>query len=257
MLSDSLYEAKYGQGQEEPLLNVLRSRIMEYGNELLSIYTGGLPPRRGLASPAVVAEYQRRLRALGLVTFGYEHTHALFEKLHLAEGNRWDPTEASRMSGWTTNARRSTVARRMDLHVGRARVQDFGSIFTSAFASSSEDASCDFTVFWLGRGKSDAPTTGRASRIGDAECRAMLDAHQQMTAAMMEQGTASVQGWISLHTSGVPCLSCVGIAAQFKKCYPDVAFCFTFAPREHGWDATIEADAPQGPRATLMYLGAW
>jgi len=248
MLSDSLYDAKFGEGREEPLLNVLRSHIMGMGRELLRIFRDDLPARRGLSSPMHISEYQRSLRALGLVTFGYEHTHQLFSELSLAEGRRWDPAEASSMPGWTTNARRSTSARRFDLQIGLAQIQDAGSVFTSAFASSSEDATCDFIITWLGHGKSDAPSSGRASRIGDAECRAMLDAHGQIVRAVQEQGSADVSGWMSLHTSGVPCLSCVGVAAQFKRCYPRVAFCFTFAPREHGYDVPDIAAVPQGPR---------
>ena len=34
MLSDSLYEAKYGVDREEPLLSVLRSHVMKMGSEL-------------------------------------------------------------------------------------------------------------------------------------------------------------------------------------------------------------------------------
>lgn len=248
MLSDSLYEAKYGEDHHETLLDTLRSRVFQMGSELLQIFTEGLPARRGLSSPTQISEYQRRLRAVGLVTFGYEHTHQLFCQLNLAEGQRWDAAEASALPGWTTNARRSTSARRCEISVGSELINDQGTIFASSFASSSEDASCDLIVTWLGHGKADAPTTGRASRIGDAECRAILDTHQLITTAMQRQGRAEVSGWISLHTSGVPCLSCVGIAAQFKRCYPQVAFCFTFAPREHGWDSLELAAAPQGPR---------
>merc|ERR1712008_532238 len=168
--------------------------------------------------------------------FGYEHTDALFRQLQLADGSPWNAAEASSMPGWTTNARRSTSARRCELSVGSEVIRDQGSIFTSSFASTSEDASCDFVVTWLGHGRADSAATGRASRIGDAECRAILDTHQQIVGATQRQGSVRVAGWLALHTSGVPCLSCVGIAAQFKRCYPDVKFCFSFAPREHGWD---------------------
>jgi len=249
MLSDSLYDARYGEGRDEPLLRALRAHVMGMGRELLRIFREDLPARRGLGPPAQVAEYQRKLRSVGLVTFGYEHTHQLFAELSLAEGRSWDPAEASSMPGWTTNARRSTSARRFEILAGSAQLRDPGSIFTSAFASSAEDASCDFIVTWLGHGKSDITTIGRASRVGDAECRAIMDAHGQIVAAMQEQGSVPVSGWISIHTSGVPCLSCVGIAAQFKRCYPQVSFCFTFAPREHGYDAPeLAAATPQGPR---------
>lgn len=248
MLSDSLYDAKYGEGCDEPLLNVLRSHILQMGNELLRTFTEALPPRRGFGSPAQIAEYQSRLRGLGLVTFGYEHTHALFAQLSLADGERWHAADALALPGWTTNARRSTAARRYELHVGTQHLHDSGTVFTSAFASSAEDVTCDFIVTWLGHGKSNAPSTGRASRIGDAECRAIVDTHQLISKVMLEQSTSNVHGWLALHTSGVPCLSCVGIAAQFKQCYPQIAFCFTFAPREHGWDAPDLSAAPQGPR---------
>lgn len=251
MLSDSLYDAKYSESGGDGLLGVLRSHIMQMGSELVHIYTDGLPPRRSMATSGQVEAYQTRLRSLGLVTFGYEHTQRLFSELRLAEGRSWDPAEAAAMPGWTTNARRSTCARRHELRVGQAMLQDPGSVFTSAFASSGEDAACDFVVAWLGHGKTDAPQTGRASRSGDAECRAIVDTHGLISRAAAEQGASEVRGSISLHTSGVPCLSCVGIAAQFKRCYPGVAFCFTFAPREHGWE-----NGPEVSAAPLTARGA-
>merc|ERR1712232_406717 len=142
------------------------------------------------------------------------------------------------------------TARRFVLSVGPERLEDRGTIFTSAFASSAEDASCDFIVTWLGQGKADSPSVGRAGRSGDAECRAMVDTHQVLKKLMLEHGNTAVSGWVAFHTSGVPCLSCVGIAAQFKRCYPGIAVSFTFAPRENNWDEPeIVATAPQGPRA--------
>jgi len=253
MLSDSLFEAKYGQDREEPLLGILRGHVLQMGEELRRTFTDSLPSLPGLSSTAAIAEYQRRLRAVGLVTFGYEHTHSLFQQLSLADGHGWEPCEAAALAGWTTSARRTTVARRYAVTLGggaagEARLEDAGTIFTSAFASAAEDAACEFVVTWLGQGKADSPTVGRAGRSGDAECRAIVDTHQVFRRAMQEHGAAAARGWINFHTSGVPCLSCVGVAAQFKRCYPNVAFCFTFVQREHDWEAPDLTAAPQGPR---------
>merc|ERR1711879_1068005 len=131
MLSDSLFDAKYGVGRDEPLLRVLRDHVNRMGNEIYTIFTQALPGRRGISPPAEIAEYQRRLRATGLVTFGYEHTQSLFTQLRLAEGQAWDPVDASSMPGWTTNARRTTCARRHMFSVGSQRLDDKGTIFTS------------------------------------------------------------------------------------------------------------------------------
>lgn len=249
MLSDSLYEAKYAEGYEEPLLGILRSHVMRMGNEIRSILTEGLPRHRGVAAPVEVVEYQRRLRAVGLVTFGYEHTQGLFAQLRLAEGRAWDAGEATALPGWTTNARRTTVARRFVLSVGQRRLEDPGTIFTSAFASAAEDAACDLHVVWLGQGKADSPAVGRAGRSGDAECRALLDTHSLLKQATQEEGTSQVAGEVAFHASGVPCLSCVGIAAQFKRCYPSLAVSFTFAQREQRWDDPELEPVMQGGRA--------
>eukprot|EP00933_Yihiella_yeosuensis_P043044 TRINITY_DN37761_c0_g1_i1.p1 TRINITY_DN37761_c0_g1~~TRINITY_DN37761_c0_g1_i1.p1 ORF type:complete len:811 (+),score=145.95 TRINITY_DN37761_c0_g1_i1:34-2466(+) len=265
MLSDSLYEAKYGQGggpQEQQCLQIMRNHVMQMGSELYRIFTAGLPRRKGLAAPSEIAEYQRRLRQVGLVTFGYEHTASLFEELSLKEGRSWEHSEASSMQGWTTNARRTTVARRFAISVGHRNLQDGGTIFTSAFASAQEDAQSDFPVVWLGQGKADSPTVGRAGRSGDAECRAILATHEALKQAVQEEGTDNVTGSLAIHTSGVPCLSCVGVAAQFKRCYPRVSFCFSFVnrplserdPLEGGADLGVSAPSgsavPKTPRAT-------
>lgn len=37
-----------------------------------------------------------------------------------------------------------------------------------------------------------------------------------------QEDGGEVSGTLSFHTSGVPCLSCVGVAAQFKRHYPRV-----------------------------------
>ena len=50
------------------------------------------------------------------------------------------------MVGWTTSARRTTVARRYALQVGARRLVDEGTIFTSAFASAMEDQQADFAA---------------------------------------------------------------------------------------------------------------
>ncbi|CAE8702724.1 unnamed protein product, partial [Polarella glacialis] len=238
----------------------LRGHVVRMGSELFRILTDGLPRRKGLAAPAEVVEYQRRLRNVGLVTFGYEHTSGLFDELRLREGRSWESAEASSMPGWTTNARRTTVARRYTLSVGQRRLEDPGSIFTSAFASGQEDAASEFHVVWLGQGKADSPNAGRAGRSGDAECRAMLDTHEVLKKAIQDEGTDEIVGSLAIHTSGVPCLSCVGVAAQFKRCYPKVSFCFTFmnrplAEREPDVDADFGASVgqsvnPKTPRVT-------
>jgi len=141
------------------------------------------------------------------------------------------------MSGWTTNARRTTCARRHQLFIGSQRLEDIGTIFTSAFASAAEDSACDFPIVWLGQGKADSPSAGRAGRSGDAECRAIVDTHDLIKRAIQEEGTPAVSGLLAIHSSGVPCLSCVGVAAQFKRCYPGVSVNFTFVPREQAWEA--------------------
>eukprot|EP00435_Cladocopium_sp_Y103_P032887 s426_g8.t1 len=46
-----------------------------------------------------------------------------------------------------------------------------------------------------------------------------------------QEGSDDVSGSVAFHTSGVPCLSCVGVAAQFKRHYPRIRFCFTFMNR--------------------------
>lgn len=245
MLSDSLYEAKFGEGRHEPLLDTLRNHVFGMGRELLSIFTEALPPHRGVGTPMQIAEYQRRLRAVGLVTFGYEHTNSLFSQMRLADGRGWEADEAAALPGWTTNARRTTCARRYQLQAGSEVLEDQGSIFTSAFASAAEDSACDFIVTWLGQGKADSPAVGRAGRSGDAECRAMVDTHQLLRRVANERGNARVCGFVAFHTSGVPCLSCVGVAAQFKQQYPEVAVNFTFSERAHGWDSPELAAAPK------------
>lgn len=255
MLSDSLFEAKYGQGTDEPLLGVLRSHVMKMGSEIYRILTEGLPRRRGIASSMEIAEYQRRLRAMGLTTFGYEHTDALFSQLGLRDDRvAWNATEALSMPGWTTNARRTTVARRYSVRVGQKSFQDPGSIFTSAFASAQEDACTDFPVVWLGTGKADSPSVGRAGRSGDAECRAMLSTHEILKQAIQEEGTDAVTGFVSFHTSGVPCLSCVGVAAQFNRCYPKVNFCFTFMqrPLSERWDVVDDNTMVAVPSQSML-----
>ncbi|CAE7902250.1 unnamed protein product, partial [Symbiodinium microadriaticum] len=161
----------------------------------------------------------------------YEHTTTLFQDLQLRQGRSWEVAEAMAMPGWTTNARRTTVARRYSLEIGGRRLEDPGTIFTSAFASAQEDQAADFIVVWLGQGKADSPTVGRAGRSGDAECRAMLATHEMLKKLIQEEGREDISGSLAFHTSGVPCLSCVGIAAQFKRCYPRVNFCFTFQNR--------------------------
>jgi len=37
-----------------------------------------------------------------------------------------------------------------------------------------------------------------------------------------QEGSDEVSGSVAFHTSGVPCLSCVGVAAQFKRHYPRI-----------------------------------
>ncbi|CAJ1339419.1 unnamed protein product [Effrenium voratum] len=253
MLSDSLYEAKFRA--EGELMQTLRQQVFRYGQELYQLFTAGLPQRRGLGD---AQEYQRRLRGLGLTTFGYEHTASLFRDLGLCEGQPWEVKEAMAMPGWTTNARRTTVARRYRLRVGSQDLEDPGTIFTSAFASAQEDAQADFVVVWLGQGKADSPAVGRAGRSGDAECRALLATHEMLKKVTQEEGQ-EVSGQVAFHTSGVPCLSCVGVAAQFKRNYPKVGFCFTFmnrplSEREEGRTAMgvpNVAMAPKTPRAGL------
>eukprot|EP00435_Cladocopium_sp_Y103_P015612 s1012_g3.t2 len=185
MLSDSLYEAKFNHGGE--IMQVLRGQVQRMGNELFDLFTNGLPRPRGRGSQQELTEYQRRLRKVGLTTFGYEHTTSLFEQLQLAEGHPWQIAEAMAMPGWTTNARRTTVARRYALRVGARNIEDPGTIFTSAFASAAEDHAADFIVVWLGQGKADSPSTGRAGRSGDAECRAMMATHEMLKKVVLEE----------------------------------------------------------------------
>eukprot|EP00434_Breviolum_minutum_P010336 symbB.v1.2.009120.t1/scaffold572.1/size185581/9 len=225
MLSDSLYEANFNNGGQ--IMQVLRGQVQRMGNELFELFTTGLPRPRGRGSQQELGEYQRRLRQVGLTTFGYEHTNSLFEQLQLRDGTPWQIQEAMAMPGWTTNARRTTVARRYALRVGTRQIEDAGTIFTSAFASAAEDATADFIVVWLGQGKADSPSVGRAGRSGDAECRAMMATHEMLK----KENDGEVSGTLAFHTSGVPCLSCVGVAAQFKRHYPRVRFCFTFMNR--------------------------
>jgi len=246
MLSDSLFEAKYGEGRREPLLDMLRKRVLQMGAELFTIFTQYLPPQRGVATSSQIAEYQRSLRSMGLVTYGYEHTNDLFAKLHLLTGTGWNAKDAATLPGWTSNARRTTVARQYVLQVGTDTLDDPGTIFTSAFASAAEDASCDFIVTWLGQGKADSPNVGRAGRSGDAECRAILDTHHFLRREMQTKGATRVTGSIAFHSSGVPCLSCVGVAAQFQRCYPELHICFTFVQREQGWDSPDVVAALKG-----------
>ncbi|CAE7449712.1 unnamed protein product [Symbiodinium sp. CCMP2456] len=59
----------------------------------------------------------------------------------------------------------------------------------------------------------------------------MLATHEMLKKLIQEEGREDISGSLAFHTSGVPCLSCVGIAAQFKRCYPRVNFCFTFQNR--------------------------
>ncbi|CAL1144722.1 unnamed protein product [Cladocopium goreaui] len=247
MLSDSLYEAKFNHGGE--IMQVLRGQVQRMGNELFDLFTNGLPRPRGRGSQQELTEYQRRLRKVGLTTFGtsaegYEHTTSLFEQLQLAEGLPWQITEAMAMPGWTTNARRTTVARRYALRVGSRNIEDPGTIFTSAFASAAEDNTADFIVVWLGQGKADSPSTGRAGRSGDAECRAMMATHEMLKKVVLEEGSDEVSGSVAFHTSGVPCLSCVGVAAQFKRHYPRIRFCFTFMNRPLSEREGVLDDAP-------------
>lgn len=229
MLSDSLYEANFNNGGQ--IMQVLRGQVQRMGNELFELFTAGLPRPRGRGSQQELGEYQRRLRQVGLTTFGYEHTNSLFEQLQLRDGTPWQIQEAMAMPGWTTNARRTTVARRYALRVGTRQIEDAGTIFTSAFASAAEDATADFIVVWLGQGKADSPSVGRAGRSGDAECRAMMATHEMLKKVVQEENDGEVSGTLAFHTSGVPCLSCVGVAAQFKRHYPRVRFCFTFMNR--------------------------
>ncbi|CAK9021591.1 unnamed protein product [Durusdinium trenchii] len=258
MLSDSLYEANFGGGE---IMQVLRGQVQRMGNELYEIFTTGLPRgTRGLCGHQELTEYQRRLRNLGLTTFGYEHTTSLFQQLQLCEGQPWQVAEAMAMPGWTTNARRTTVARRYSLRLGSRSLEDPGTIFTSAFASAQEDAQADFIVVWLGQGKADSPSIGRAGRSGDAECRAILATHEMLKKVKEEEGFSDVSGTLAFHTSGVPCLSCVGVATQFKRHYPKVSFCFTFMnrPLSEREESMTEASAvvpnvalaPKTPRRT-------
>lgn len=143
MLSDSLYEANFGRGE---VMQVLRQQVQRMGTELFELFSTGLPRVRGLCGQQELQDYTRRLRAVGLTTFGYEHTMSLFEELRLVEGVAWEPREAMAMPGWTTSARRTTVARRYALRVGARELQDPGTIFTSAFASAQEDAAADFAA---------------------------------------------------------------------------------------------------------------
>eukprot|EP00913_Durusdinium_trenchii_P006530 g6134.t1 len=225
MLSDSLYEANFGGGE---IMQVLRGQVQRMGNELYEIFTTGLPRgTRGLCGHQELTEYQRRLRNLGLTTFGYEHTTSLFQQLQLCEGQPWQVAEAMAMPGWTTNARRTTVARRYSLRLGSRSLEDPGTIFTSA---------------------------------GDAECRAILATHEMLKKVKEEEGFSDVSGTLAFHTSGVPCLSCVGVAAQFKRHYPKVSFCFTFMnrPLSEREESMTEASAvvpnvalaPKTPRRT-------
>lgn len=108
-------------------------------------------------------------------------------------------------------------------------------------------------MVWLGQGKADSPAVGRAGRSGDAECRAMLATHEMLKKMKQEELSEEVAGSVAFHTSGVPCLSCVGVACQFKRCYPRVRFCFTFMnrPLSEGVEPAPQAHmqmAPKTPR---------
>lgn len=109
-------------------------------------------------------------------------------------------------------------------------------------------------ITWLGQGKADSPDVGRAGRSGDAECRAIVDTHRilQETLEGQSMTSSAAAGWVSFHTSGVPCLSCVGVTAQFKRLYPYVQVHFTFTPREHGWGDELQTStAPSSARTPL------
>lgn len=254
MLSDSLFEAKYGEGRHEPLLGVLRNHVLRMGQDLYTVLTEYLPPRKGCGSTQQIVDYQQRLRSVGLVTFGYEHTNSLFSRLQLAETRGWNAEDAWALPGWTTNARRTTVARRYQITVGQEVLQDSGTVFTSAFASAAEDIEAELTVVWLGHGKADSPSVGRAGRSGDAEFRAIDDTYQILKRTMQEQGSESVMGTIEFHASGVPCLSCVGVAAQFKRLFPGLAIHISFEQRlEVGLEL---AAAPHDRRARPATPGA-
>merc|ERR1712151_421971 len=89
-----------------------------------------------------------------------------------------------------------------------------------------------------------------AGRSGDAECRAIVDTHRilQETLEGQSMTSSAAAGWVSFHTSGVPCLSCVGVTAQFKRLYPYVQVHFTFTPREHGWGDELQTSASSSAR---------
>lgn len=63
-----------------------------------------------------------------------------------------------------------------------------------------------------------------------------------------QENDGEVSGTLAFHTSGVPCLSCVGVAAQFKRHYPRVRPLVCWM----GWWNTREKHPPNGEVAKII-----
>ena len=228
MLSEALQDASWRRG---PPADALDERLGRMSGELLRIFQEGLPRPRGVAAPADWEEYRRSLQEVGVATLTSGRTQELLARLRLSGGGRpWGREEAAALPGWHPGRR--LAARRFQLRVGEERLEDAGTVVARGAA-----AAGDFAV-------GSAP--GRRALGGEAPCRALLDAQRALRGALQAQELApeAVEGSLELYASGVPCLSDVGIAAQFQRCYPRVTVCFTFADGACSWEGLDIAAVP-------------
>merc|ERR550514_2533261 len=108
-----------------------------------------------------VAEYQGRMRQLGLMTMGYEFTTALLQDLglHLDGMEPWEPSKDTECQGWIINSSRTICARKYTVEVAalgapsteedtahRHELVDKGTTFVSGFSYADDDASGPFVA---------------------------------------------------------------------------------------------------------------
>jgi len=231
MMSDSLFEShKKGFVYDEKSHRIVQERIGIISEEVLVLFQHA--PRVEWTRKDAF-EYQQRLRGIGLMTLGYEHTTELLAKLQLAEAETQIPD-------WQPNPGRTSCLSVWDIDVGGTVLRG-KDVFVSGFVLPTSDVEGPFVAGSLGGGKEDQMGATKHGRSGDSECRALVHAYRSIQEVQeMSPELVHICGTVSLHVSGVPCLSCVGVMAQFKLRYPKVRMGVTFELREQPSD-TLES----------------
>ncbi|CAK9081549.1 unnamed protein product [Durusdinium trenchii] len=211
-----------------------------------------------------VQDYQDHLASFSLVGLGFTYTCQILEQLGIrllngSEKEAWQKVAQEASNSISGTGNQSDVSKNVEAQEGLKICRTI-CVYRYALQLGPETVCVGPTAVTSGPAR-DAHELGlfaatlRHPRGGDGEfqalqacARASMQLGCEPTGAPPMDGSA-VEGELWLHVSEVPCLSCVGAMAQFRKVFPDVSILISFNLGRQPSEKS-QADARPQPRGS-------